>query len=208
MDLISWTTAPFWCATLVLVGLLGSIALGGLDHAGADTEALDAGPLGWLNFGRVPVSILLVIITGLFAAIGFFILGLAHAFDVAVTPAAAPILAGLASLGATRRVTRWIADILPRDESYAISDADLLGMEGFVTVGPLEAQFVGRARVVDPHGNQHFPRVRGRPGAAAIPVGSSIRLSELVGREYLVDPTPIELTLPAGTKVASNAPEN
>ena len=85
-------------------------------------------------------------------------------------------------------VSRWIARFLPRDESYVIEQADLIGRTGTVTLGSVEADSAGRAKVEDRYGNAHFPRVRAAREGLVIEQGARILVVDRIGSELTVVP--------------------
>lgn len=187
---------PFWISAALLLGLVGFEALAvvfgmsGLSGGEAEAEAPHA--LAWLNQGRAPLLIVLMIMLGLFAASGFLLQGAALALaGFLPAPAAAAIAAGF-TLIATSHTTRLIAAVLPRNESYAASAEELLGRKGVVTLGPLSADKVGRVRVQDAHGNAHFPLVRPLQPDLSIPEGAEVLLAERAGGEFRVVLAPKE----------------
>ena len=191
--------APFSIAALVLIGLtvfeiltllVGKPISAVLDHAvpldstagdgfgGKDALAGKTGLFGsafdWLNLGRVPLFILLIVALAAFSISGLAVqIGMARVFSPLPT-----VVAVLVVLVPTAYFTRWltgaISRIVPRDETYAQASADFVGLVGVVTVGPVRAGVVARARIVDRHGNAHFPRVEPADPAVVIPAGASI----------------------------------
>ncbi len=151
--------------------------------AGPDTPAAEAASsnlvgqaLGWLNVGRVPFLVLLITFLA-----GFSVIGLgAQLFAVSVVgliPAviAAPAAAFLA-LPVTRTASRLLGHIVPREETYAVSEAQFVGLVATVTLGPVEAGNPGKARLTDSHGNVHFVRVRAANRGARFETGSEVLL--------------------------------
>lgn len=172
-------TAPFWVALMVVAGLglvelvsvlLGASVSGLIDdgighHAPGEHDAgLLGGWMSWLNAGGVPILVLAVILLSAFAALGFAIQAVAAG---AMRPLPATLAAGLA-LAAAMPVTRWVsrglARIIPRDETSAISQTDLIGLTGMVTIGPLDQGHPGTVRVKDRYDNIHLVRARAAPG--------------------------------------------
>jgi hypothetical protein len=78
----------------------------------------------------------------------------------------------------TRYLTRLVAAVVPRDETYVQSGADLVGLVGEVTVGPVKRGVVARARVRDRFGNTHWPRVEPAEAEQVIPTGASVLVIE------------------------------
>ena len=191
--------APFSIAALVLIGLtvfeiltllIGKPISAVLDHVipldstagdgfgGKDALAGKTGLFGsafdWLNLGRVPLFILLIVALAAFSISGLAVqIGMARVFSPLPT-----VVAVLVVLVPTAYFTRWltraISRIVPRDETYAQASADFVGLVGVVTVGPVRAGVVARAKIVDRHGNAHFPRVEPADPAVVIPAGASI----------------------------------
>ncbi len=169
-------------AMTLLVGLIevASMTLGLgisdlLDDFLPDTELADndldpdidadgnifAEALAWLNVGRVPLLVLLLVVLGLFSIIGFGLQSTALAILGRFLPAyVAGPLALAAALPATRGVSRLLARFLPREETYAVSGSELLGHLARISLGPVDAKTPGKARVRDQHGGTHFVRVR------------------------------------------------
>ncbi len=192
--------APFSIAALVLFGLtlfevltllVGKPLSAILDHAihvdGGHIDGLHVGKEGlegkvglfgtafdWLNIGRVPIFILIIIALAAFSISG---LAVQIGFNGIWRPMPA-LLAVAVVLLPTAYFTRWssslVARVVPRDETYAQTGNDFIGLVGTVTVGPVRAGVVARARVVDRHGNAHFPRVEPADPAVVIPAGASV----------------------------------
>lgn len=189
---------PFSIATAVLFGLaliematllMGTSASDGIEGGvglGHDDPGFLASTMTWLNLGRVPLLVLLIIGLAAFAIIGFAIQSAAlHSLGfLPVWPAA--LLAALSSLPVMRRLSLVVARIVPRDESYAISEAELIGRTAIVTVGPVSEASVARAKLQDRSGNWHFPRVAPARGGDVIEEGATVLIVEARGRELLV----------------------
>jgi membrane protein implicated in regulation of membrane protease activity len=170
-------------------------------HAGADQPPTDHTggnfPNGslwgtfydWLNAGRVPLLILLMAGLSAFAVSGLVLQTVAmHATPAPLPALLAAAIAFLAVIPTTRFTSRLIAHFLPRDESYAIEEADLVGLTGTVTLGPVEADSAGRAKVEDKFGNTHFPRIRAARADLKIEQGAKILVVDRIGSELTVVP--------------------
>ena len=57
---------------MLLIGLVEAIGLGGAVALEFDAD-VDAGPLGWLGLGQVPLLIILVVFLALFGIIGLLL---------------------------------------------------------------------------------------------------------------------------------------
>jgi uncharacterized protein (DUF58 family) len=149
--------------------------------------------LGWVNAGRVPALILLIAWLAAFAAAGFVIQTVAIGLWGALPALAASLPAFMLALPATRFVTRAVSAIIPREETYAVSDDDLVGRVAEVTLGPLDQGPAGRVKVRDAHGNWHFLMAKAAEGQEPLPVGAQALLVDRKGSTFLVIPAPQEL---------------
>ncbi len=160
-----------------------STADGGIVH-GPDGPLATA--FDWFNAGRVPLLVLMMAAIACFAIVGMVVQIFAMHLFAPLPPALAVAIATAAAIPGTRWTSRLVSWIIPRDETYAITDEDLIGRVGIVTLGPVVEGAAARAKVQDKYGNWHFPRVI--PGAAglSIPEGASILIVDKVGGQYTV----------------------
>ena len=168
-------------AIAMLVGFSISDIFGGKE---VDTDAQGDGFLEglflWVNAGRLPLLILLILALGLFSILGFFIQGVAHGIGISLPAWVAGLLSAAWTVPMVRTCSRGIAKILPRDETYAVEESDFVGHVGEVSVGPLDQGLPGRVRLKDVFGNWHTVAARAREDSDALPVGASVML---VGRD-------------------------
>jgi membrane protein implicated in regulation of membrane protease activity len=142
----------------------------------------------WLNAGRVPLMILLMAALGAFSVVGLAIQIVALNVAQPLPTVVAALLAFLAVIPTTRTVSRAVATILPRDESYAVDEEALIGRTGVVTLGPVDAESAGRAKVQDAHGNAHFPRVKAARDGLVIEAGTQVLVVDRVAGSLTVVP--------------------
>jgi hypothetical protein len=201
--LLAPETRPFLVAALILIALIGVELIGLLvglsashwiDHSiASDVDGHVAGGLDWLNAGRVPLLILIMLLLGGFAATGFIAAAVAHALWVPLPALATSAIAVVATLPVVRAASRTIARVLPHDETYAVEPADFVGRTAEVTVGPLDSGIPGRVKLLDAHGNWHFPRARAAKGQAPMAVGTTVLLVDRNGSTFLAIPAPNDL---------------
>ena len=154
-------------------------------HAETSSDGFFGGLFLWFNAGRLPVLILLILTLGLFSILGFFIQGIAHGTGVPVPAWVAGLLSAAWTVPMVRSSSRFIAKILPRDETYAVDEADFVGHVGEVSVGPLDQGLPGRVRLKDVFGNWHTVAARARGDSDALPVGASVLLVERDARSFI-----------------------
>ncbi len=161
-------------------------------EAGGDQQLGQGKLLGsfydWLNAGRVPLLILLMAALGAFSVTGLALQIVAMHVAAPLPTLVAALLSFLVVIPTTRSVSRVLARFLPRDESYAVDEEALIGRTGVVTLGPVDWDSAGRAKVMDAHGNAHFPRVLAARENLTIEQGTSVLVVDRVGGTLTVVP--------------------
>jgi hypothetical protein len=202
--LLSPAYQPFMIAGLVMTGLvlieIVSLATGfSLSHVidkGFDFDGHDGllgGVLGWINAGRVPALIFIITWLAVFAVAGFVIQTIATSLWAALPVLVASLIAFMLAIPATRFTTHFVSFIIPHEETYVVSNDDLLGRVAEVTLGPIDQGAAGRVKVQDAHGNWHFLMARLSKSHAPVPVGAQVLLVDRSGAIFLVIPAPAEL---------------
>lgn len=176
-----------------LVGLSISELIGHDVAVDADSHTGIGGLFLWINAGRVPLLILIILALGVFSIEGFLLQGIAHAFGTALPAAIAALAAAAGSIPVIRVASRGLARIIPRDETYAVSDADFVGKVAVVAVGPLDQGLPGRVRLKDVFGNWHTVSARASPDSQALPVGASVLLVDRDARSFVAISAPADL---------------
>jgi hypothetical protein len=128
----------------------------------------------WLNVGRAPLLALLAAALGIFAASGYVLQGIVGGISAPLPGWIAALLVAVPTIPATRWVSRTLARLMPRDETYATSEADFVGRTGIVTVGPVRRGVVARMKLQDRFGNWHFPKVEPFNDPDEIPEGTLV----------------------------------
>lgn len=160
---------------LEMLCLLVGFSLGEVIEKGfPEDHGSISGLLSWVNNGRVPTLVLLMLFLGLFAINGFVLQSLMHMLWAPLPAWIAAVPAFALALPEMRSATRLVARIVPRDETYAVDLSDFIGRTGEVTLGPLDQGLPGRIRAKDMHGNWHVFRARAAENEMPIPVGTQI----------------------------------
>jgi hypothetical protein len=147
----------------------------------------------WVNAGRLPLLILIVLALGVFAMAGFLLQGIAHGVGLSIPPLIASLAAVGLSLPAIRVTSRGIAQIIPRDETYVVDNDDFVGHIAEVSIGPLDQGLPGRVRLKDVHGNWHSLVARASPESTPLPVGASVLLVDRDTKSFIAITAPAEL---------------
>lgn len=172
------------------------------DLFGHDASADSGGHHGldglflWINAGRLPLLMLIILALGVFSIAGFLLQGVAHTVGTTVPVAIAALVAAVASVPVIRSTSRTLARIIPRDETYAVSDADFVGKVAQVAVGPLDQGLPGKVRLKDVFGNWHTLTARASADSTPLPVGASVLLVDRDAKSFIAISAPADLIAP------------
>lgn len=168
------------------VGLGGGLAMGeGLDGLDGDVNVETPSLLSWINVGRLPLLMLIVVFLFAFGLSGLIgqqvvaaVLGQPAPWFLAV-PAAFAV-----ALPVTRVFGRGVARIMPRDETTAVSRDTLVGRVAVIVTGSASHANAAQARVRDQHGQVHYVMVEPDNTADVFDQGSSVLLVRHAGAKY------------------------
>ena len=181
-----------------------SLILGGIDdwidgilpdglgepaHPEIGLDAVDAGGfvrfLSWLYVGRVPLLMLLVLFLATFGLGGMVLQNVVHELLGFYLPSLiATLVMIFASLPVVRLFASGLHKILPRDETTAISQKDLVGRVGVVVIGVMSATQSAQVRVKDGFGQNHYVMAR-LDSDEEVGQGGAVLLIAVNGVEYL-----------------------
>lgn len=177
----------------LIVGFSISELLGQDLALDTETHSGIGGLFLWINAGRLPLLILIILALGIFSIAGFVLQAIAHGVGGGVPVAIAAAAAAALSLPVIRVTSRGIARIIPRDESYAVDEADFVGHVAEVSIGPLDQGLPGRVRLKDVFGNWHSVAARASPDSAPLPVGARVLLVDRDVRTFVAISAPTDL---------------
>lgn len=192
--LLSGDNVPFVAALVLMLligiaealGLGGGLALGdGIDAPDGDINVETPSLLSWINVGRLPLLMLIVVFLFAFGLTGLIgqqivaaILGRTAPWLLAVPVALA------AALPVTRLFGRGVAKIMPRDETSAVSRDSLVGRVAVIVTGEARHASAAQARVRDPHGQAHYVMVEPDDSDDVFVEGASVLLVRHAGAKY------------------------
>lgn len=182
---------PLLAGLLLGVVQIAVFFTGNLSFGDSIADLLDGTSVGelfdWLNIGKVPISIIGMLLLVTFGMVGVLLSGsLPLVPNWAYAAVAAPT-----ALVVTKYVGNGIARLVPREESYAVKRSDLIGLRGVVTLGPLDDGDPGNVRVRDKHGELHVVRARPADPGSVIQKGEEVVV--VAGGE---PPTQVFLVMP------------
>ncbi|MGL5667450.1 MAG: YqiJ family protein [Shewanella sp.] len=115
------------------------------------------GIAGWLCLNRLPLLIWFVLALTSFAIVGYIANYLSLLFTGVLLPQLFTLpIAVVGSAFACRYLGRILADLLPKNESTAISLDDLSGYVGIITLGCAMKGMPSEAVVRDKHQQKHY----------------------------------------------------
>jgi len=158
-----------------------------------ETHSTIGGLFLWINAGRLPLLILIILALGIFSIAGFWLQAIAHSASATMPVSIAALVAAGLSLPVIRVASRGIARIIPRDETYVVNEADFVGHVAEVAIGPLDQGLPGRVRLKDVFGNWHNVAARAGPDSAPLPVGARVLLVDRDTRSFIAISAPTDL---------------
>ena len=184
--LLAADNVPF-VAALVLMLMIGAAELAGLGSSlvpDADAPA-DPSLLQWLNLGRLPLLMLIVVFLLSFGLLGLMGQRLVAALFGQPAPwfLAAP-LALAAALPATRSAGRLFARYLPTEETTAVDRDTLVGRMAVVVTGQAAAGSPAQARARDVHGQPHYIMVEPDTPEEVFAEGETVVLVRRAGATF------------------------
>lgn len=128
-----------------------------MDAPEMDTHGAFSEIFSWLNVGRVPVMVLLIIFLTCFGLIGLIMQTIAHgSFGLFLPAALASIGAFIISMPVVRGCSAGLSKIMPKDETTAISSDDLVGRMAVIVLGKAERKNPAQAKVKDAYNKKHY----------------------------------------------------
>ena len=113
--------------------------------------------LGWINFGKVPVLIILVCFLAAFSVVGYTLQYLVEALSSHLLPQFLAVpTAFVIALPFVRGFTNVVQKIMPRDESSALTQESFIGALATITLGTATKDAPAEAKYTDQHGQTHY----------------------------------------------------
>ncbi len=128
-----------------------------LDAPDLSVPSLTGQVLSWLQIGRVPVVISLIVFLVSFGLIGLTLQEMLRSIVGTSLPTPIAVLATFVlSLPVLSLGNRVLAAVIPKDETSAVSRDSLIGKFATITLGEARHDFPAQAKVRDQHGQTHY----------------------------------------------------
>ncbi len=169
---------------LLMVGFSSADA-DGLNALDGDSTGSGGGMMGYLNVGRLPFILFFATACAVFGLTGLAI----QQGSFAVTGHALPmVVAGPLALLGSLPGTRWIGGLLgrlmPRTETTALSQQDLVGLTAVMTLGQAKRGSPAQARVRDQFGQNHYVMVEPARAEEVLSEGQAVLLTQRADHHY------------------------
>lgn len=128
---------------------------------GIDSPNVDASVfirfLSWLYVGKIPLLMLMVVFLAVFGLTGFIFQSVVYNLLGFYLPKIiAVIVVWFLSLPIVRLFAKGLYKILPKDETTAINQSELVGRIGTVVIGKATKDTPAQIKVKDTHGQTHY----------------------------------------------------
>jgi hypothetical protein len=168
------------------MGLGGGAALGdGFDQPDLDGHVDHPSLLNWLNAGRLPLLMLIVVFLFSFGMTGLILQQVIDGLFGKPAPwwLAAPLAMAVA-LPFTRLFGAGVAKILPTDETTAVARETLVGRWATIVTGNAEVGSPAQARVRDAHGQTHYVMIEPDDVGDVFEQGSEVIIVRQAGAQF------------------------
>lgn len=167
-----------------------------VDGTALETPGLVTRVLGWLHVGRVPLLVLLVVFLFLFGMGGLVLQELVAGVAGRMLPAwiAGPVVfAGV--LPAVRATGGFLARVMPKDETSAVSTRTFIGRVAVVITGTAGRGAPAQAKLHDQHGQVHYLLVEPDADGDTFETGTAVLLVSQHGAVFRAIPNPSQSLL-------------
>ncbi len=149
--------------------------------------------LSWLRVGRVPILILLVVFLLVFGLSGLMLQSAVHGalgFRLPALGASLPAL--LIAIPSLNVIGGWLENVIPRDETSAVSQDSFIGRVAVITLGTASENNPAQARLRDRHQQAHYVMVEPDEDGVTFGQGTQVLLVSREGARYkgIANPSP------------------
>lgn len=135
--------------------------------------------LSWLNYGKVPVLIILVCFLTAFGVVGYSIQYLLYAFISSLLPQIIVVpVALIITLPFVRLFTSLLEKIMPKDETSALSQDSFIGKVATITLGNAKHGLPAEGKVKDRYGQTHYFMIEPESSDIEFMQGEDVLLSK------------------------------
>lgn len=164
----------------------GGVEIGQVHEVGFFTRMLS-----WLRIGRVPILVLVVIFLLAFGLSGLVMQTLLYTTLGFRLPASIAVVPALAIAVPTLRVLGGLAEnVIPRDESSAVSQDAFVGRIAVITLGTATAGSPAQGRLRDRYQQAHYVMIEPDDESVELEQGAEVLIVRRDGSRYRAIPNP------------------
>lgn len=146
---------------------------------------------GWMNIGRVPVLVLLVLLLFGFGITGLIVQSIvSNTFGVLLPGLVATLPALVFGVFFMKILGRMIARIVPKEETEAVSEKSFIGRIAVITIGTAKCGKPAQGKVYDQYGHPHYVMIEPDSEAACFETGSQVLLVKQDGVRFFAIKNP------------------
>ncbi|MBF0396561.1 MAG: YqiJ family protein [Desulfobacterales bacterium] len=154
----------------------------------ADIEASNI--LTWMNVGKVPILILLVLFLFSFGAGGLIIQSISQNMLGKLSASwLASIPAFILGILFVRVIGNALSKVIPKDETQAVSEKSFIGRVALITLGTAKRGQPAQAKLCDQHNQTHYILVEPENDEDILETGSHVFLVRQTGAKFFVTET-------------------
>lgn len=151
------------------------------------SDSLFAQGLDWLNRGKVPFLILLVLFLSCFSLSGFVIQWLVVSVVKSPFPSAVIAVPALIfTVFLVKRCSLFIAKVIPQHESSAVSEGDFIGCMAIITGGEGRINSPAQCRLVDKYNQTHYLLVQPESADEVFNPGDKVLITTRVSSSVFI----------------------
>jgi hypothetical protein len=142
----------------------------------------------WFNFGKVPFLILLIIFLTVFGMVGYTAQYFALKYTGSVFPTWIIVIFDLViSFLGVRYVGMALKNIIPTEETSAVSSESFIGKIATITIGTAKKDYPAQAKLQDEHGRTHYIMAAPINESDEFVLGTKLIVIEKLSNCFLVD---------------------
>ena len=141
--------------------------------------------VGWINVGRVPVLVMLVLFLSGFGLLGLILqCAFQRAFGVLLPGTLATLAVLPVSLYVVRISSIGLSKVIPKDETEAVSEDSFIGRVARITLGTAASGRPAQAKLRDKYGQTHYVMVEPDSADTSFPSGTEVLLVDRAGAVF------------------------
>lgn len=179
------TTVLGFAASSFIESMLPSLDMGGeldVDAEGLDIDEVGSTSsfsriMGWVNVGRVPFLVIIILFLFSFGGLGLTLQSFSHRWMGLLLPGVIAVpITFFPSFICVRYLSRLVGKLIPKDETESVSERSFIGRVAEITLGNASCGKPAQAKLKDIFGHAHYILVEPEEKDEVLPSGSQVLL--------------------------------